>query len=89
MSEVRREVEEGRERVKELEMTLQDKEEMVRIVEKKSNGLVSGLDMLEYFEGEAEIFLMRQQNNDFAVKMSQIACSFFPNIVGAQQRAPV
>lgn len=58
MSEVRREVEEGRERVKELEMTLQDKEEMVRIVEKKSNGLVSGL---EYFEGEAEIFLMRQQ----------------------------
>ena len=61
VSEVRREVEEGRERVKELEMTLQDKEEMVRIVEKKSNGLVSGLDVLENFEGEAEIFLMRQQ----------------------------
>ena len=33
-------MERERERVKELEMTLQDKEEMVRIVEKKSNGLV-------------------------------------------------
>ena len=40
LCDVRGEVERERERVKELEMTLQDKEEMVRIVEKKSNGLV-------------------------------------------------
>ena len=40
LCDVRGEVERERERVKELEMNLQDKEEMVRIVEKKSNGLV-------------------------------------------------
>ena len=46
--EVRREVDEERERLKELEMTLQDKEEMVRIVEKKSNGLVSVYSSTEH-----------------------------------------
>ena len=35
-----REAEEGRERERELEMKLEDKTEQVRIVEKKSNGLV-------------------------------------------------
>ena len=34
-------MEEGKEREKELEMKLEDKTEQVRIVEKKSNGLVS------------------------------------------------
>ena len=42
LSEVRREVEEERVRARELEMAAQDKDEMVRIVEKKSNALVGG-----------------------------------------------
>ncbi|CAI8016364.1 GRIP1-associated protein 1, partial [Geodia barretti] len=43
LSEVRREVEEERVRARELEMAAQDKEEMVRIVEKKSNALLKDL----------------------------------------------
>ena len=42
LSGLRSEVEGGRERVRELEMMVEDKEEHVRIVEKKSNGLVRG-----------------------------------------------
>ena len=51
LSEVRREVEEERVRARELEMAAQDKEEMVRIVEKKSNALVghsSSVNVVEF-----------------------------------------
>lgn len=40
LSRLHADVEAGKERVKELEMMVGDKEEQVRIVEKKSNGLV-------------------------------------------------
>ena len=40
LSSLRSEVEGGRERVRELEIMVEDKEEQARIVEKKSNGLV-------------------------------------------------
>ena len=50
LSGVRREVEEERARARELEMAVQDKEEMVRIVEKKSNALVSHVSSVNVVE---------------------------------------